>query len=124
MTDRDTSSLDELMKAPRCLAPNGWTAKMLAAALRKDPYQSRLSISPIVLRHPVTGKSGVMGEFVDDTVGEERVAVETDDAIVFIARLTNSALGTVFVPIGALTTTDSVEKENPHYGTVGPKEED
>ena len=102
--------VNELMKAPRCLAPKGWNAARLMKALRADPYQTRTSSWPVPVRHTRLNRSGYISEFVEDVAGEHRIAIETTDAIVFLSRLENSALGVVFVPIGAITTKEILEK--------------
>ena len=84
------------------LAPKGWTSKMVIEALRRDPHQTRVSIAPIMLTHPRTGKTRVLSEFVEDLVGEQRFGIETEDAVLLISRITNSALGAIFLPMGAI----------------------
>ena len=99
-------SLEELLKSPLAIASDGWTCEKIVQAIRKDPHQSRLSICPLIVKHPTTNKMGVLGEFVEEVLGEGRVMVEADDGLVFIARLKNSTLGVVFVPLGMLKNSD------------------
>jgi len=79
-------------------APVGWTAKKVILNLSLDQYQTRLSNYPIMLRNPKTGQSKVLSEYVDEILGDSRFAIETEDALVFISRVKNSSMGSVFIP--------------------------
>ena len=91
------------------LAPRGWTARRVAQALRTDPFQTRTSLDPIILTHPRTGKQKVLSEFVEDLVGDQRFGIETQDAVILVSRLQNSAIGTVYVPVGVIHVKESAE---------------
>ena len=80
------------------IAPKGTKVRDIIFTLGLDPYQSRVSQHPIILTHPRKGTSKVLSEYVEDLLGDSRFAVETDDGLVFISRVVNSALGEVFIP--------------------------
>lgn len=81
------------------LAPKGWTAKDVVRTLQRDPYQTRTSIGgeKIFLKHPVKGRSALLSEYVEEYIHLPRFAIETDDALVFISKMTNSAMGNIFL---------------------------
>lgn len=88
-------------------APPDWTVQEVLLALQLDPFQSRVSKYPIRLTHPRTGKQKVLKEYVETFLTASRLAVQAEDSIVFISRLTNNSIGTIFkaitvVPISEL----------------------
>ena len=57
------------------LAQSGVSALRIFRMLKKDPYQSRLSMDPIYLTNPRTGRSKVLSEYIEDIVGDQRLAI-------------------------------------------------
>lgn len=100
----------------RVLAPKGWTSARVNGYLHADPYQSRVSRNMIPLTHPRTGKTLPLKEFVMDMIGDSRFAIETEDALVFVSRVQNSAIGTVF--ISAATLPKDVLKQKEKDGEI------
>lgn len=95
----------------RVLAPRGWTSTKVTQYLRMDPYQTRVSKYLIPLTHPRLGKTRPLKEFVEDMISDSRFAIETEDALVFISRVKNSALGTIFIPVKAIPKKALKQKE-------------
>ncbi len=89
----------ENIKALIALAPHGYKIRDVLRHLRADPYQTRVSIDPILLTHPRKLIQRVISEYVDDLIGDSRFAIEAEDGLVYISRLRNSSLGSVFLPV-------------------------
>lgn len=102
---------DEEINVYKVLAPKGWDSNRIVGYLRIDPYQTRVSRNLIPLTHPRTGKTLPLKEFVQDMIGDSRFAIETTDALVFISRLQNSVLGTIFIPAAILSKEVLLQKE-------------
>jgi len=66
----------------------------------------------IPVKHPRTGKTLPLKEFVEDLHGASHVCIQATDGLVFLGRMENSALGAVFIPIGRAPL-NALEKENP-----------
>lgn len=81
------------------IAPPDWTVKEVLLALQLDPFQSRVSKYPIRLTHPRTRTQKVLKEYTEDILDDSRLAIQAQDSIVFVSRLTNSAVGTIFKPM-------------------------
>lgn len=94
--------MSEDINVYRVLAPAGWSANRVKGYLHADPYQTRVSRNMIPLTHPRTGKTLPLKEFVADMIGDSRFAIETEDALVFVSRVQNSAIGTVFIAVATL----------------------
>ena len=103
--------MSEEVSVYRVLAPTGWDSKRVVGYLRADPYQTRVSRNHIPLTHPRTGKTLPLKECVQDMIGDSRFAIETTDALVFISRLQNSVLGTIFIPTAVLSKEVLKQKE-------------
>lgn len=95
----------------RVLAPKGWTSNLVKAYLHADPYQTRVSRNLIPLTHPRTGKTLPLKEFVQDMIGDSRFAIEAEDALIFVSRVQNSAIGTVFIAVATLPKKVLKQKE-------------
>lgn len=96
------TELEQKVKLLIGIAPKDWKVKDVITALRMDPYQTRVSSNPIILTHPRKKVSKYLSEYVEDLLGDSRFAVETTNGMVFISRVTNSALGAVYVPTAIL----------------------
>jgi hypothetical protein len=77
-------------------APPDWTVQEVLLALQLDPFQSRVSKHPIRLMHPRTGRQKVLKEYTEDILDDSRLAIQAQDSIIFVSRLTNSTIGTIF----------------------------
>lgn len=95
----------------RVLAPKGWSSARVNGYLKADPYQSRTSRNMIPLTHPRTGKTLPLKEFVADMIGDSRFAIEAEDALIFVSRVQNSAIGTVFISVTTLPKDVLKQKE-------------
>ena len=102
----------------RALAPKGWSANRVKGYLNADPYQTRVSRNPIPLSNPRTGRTLPLKEFVEDMIGDSRFAIETEDGLVFISRVQNSAIGTVFIAVATLSKDVLREKEKEDKPTI------
>jgi hypothetical protein len=83
-------------------APYKWTAKQVVKAIQSDPMQTRVSMNPVFVRHPTLHKTKPLAEYVEEFVTAPRFAIETDDAFVFISRLQNSSVGTIFKAVAVV----------------------
>lgn len=103
--------MSEDINVYKVLAPKGWSSNRVKGYLHADPYQTRVSRHLIPLTHPRTGKTLPLKEFVEDMIGDSRFAIETEDALVFISRVQNSAVGTVFIAVATLPKEVLKQKE-------------
>lgn len=103
--------MTEEINVYRTLAPKGWSCNRVTGYLRMDPYQTRVSRHLIPLTHPRTGKTLPLKEFVQDMIGDSRFAIEAEDGLVFISRITNSAVGSIFIPVKVLSKETLKQKE-------------
>ncbi len=87
----------------KVLAPTGWTSARVTGYLKIDPYQSRVSKYMIPLTHSRTGRTLPLKEFAMELIGDARFAIEATDGLVFISRIQNSAIGTVFIAVKTIS---------------------
>jgi hypothetical protein len=64
-----------------------WTKDFILEYLKRDPFQTRTSMYPIPLSHPMNGTLKVISEFADEIIGDSRFAIETRNYIIFISRV-------------------------------------
>jgi hypothetical protein len=57
-----------------------------------------VSVSPITLRHPRTGRQTVLKEYAEDILGGSRFCIEATDGLVWVSRVTGPD-GAIFLPV-------------------------
>ena len=83
----------------------GVSAKQIMVCLKSDPEQSSpVGIHAIHLRHPVNGGTKHLPDYVSEIQKGSRFAIETDDAYIFVSRLTiQGSEKKIYIPTGILS---------------------